>query len=144
MAEAFRYAHAVPAEKLDWKPAESARSVLELGRELAKCADWAVDIMDGKGMELHAEVAAAEEWDQWLTLADCEAAAQVKLENFNQRLKNFPTEKLEETIDLPFGAGGSMRTFTMREMLDYPRWNAIYHLGQIAYIQTMYGDNENY
>jgi hypothetical protein len=29
-------------------------------------------------------------------------------------------------------------------MLDYPRWNFNYHLGQIAYIQTHYGDKSLY
>jgi hypothetical protein len=30
----------------------------------------------------------------------------------------------------------------MIEMMDYPRWNFNYHNGQIAYIQTLYGDKE--
>ena len=30
----------------------------------------------------------------------------------------------------------------MIEMMDYPRWNFNYHLGQIAFIQMMYGDKE--
>jgi hypothetical protein len=29
-------------------------------------------------------------------------------------------------------------------MLEYPRWNATYHLGQIAFIQTLYGDKETH
>ena len=44
-------------------------------------------------------------------------------------------------MELPFGPGGSMKPFTIAEMADYPRWNFTYHLGQIGYIQTLYGDN---
>ena len=45
-------------------------------------------------------------------------------------------------MDLPFGPGGSMQTFTVAELTEYPRWNANYHQGQIGYIQTLYGDRD--
>ena len=32
----------------------------------------------------------------------------------------------------------------MTEMMDYPRWNFTYHVGQIAYIQTLLGDEKMY
>jgi hypothetical protein len=50
-----------------------------------------------------------------------------------------PDERLAETKWLPFNGG---RDHTYLEMLEYPRWNATYHLGQVAYIQTLYGDRE--
>ncbi len=50
-----------------------------------------------------------------------------------------PDERLSEKKWLPFDGG---RDFSMPEMMDYPRWNFNYHLGQSAYIQTLLGDRE--
>ena len=135
MEEAFRYARAVPEEKLDWKPLETGQSVLSMARELAKCPDWAVQILSGEGMG-----ADGESWQDWTTIDDCEAALKPKLDRYCALVADFPDERLSETMDLPFGPGGSLKTFTFVELLDYPRWNAAYHQGQIGYIQTLYGD----
>lgn len=146
MAEAFRYAASVPENKLEWKPMDTGRSVMELCRELAQCAEWAYNILDGKFMTPSEEEGAQQqaEMDGWKTVADCEAAGKEKLGRYFEFLKAFPDERLGETMNLPFGPGGSMKAFTMAEMMDYPRWNATYHLGQIAYIQTLYGDKGMY
>ena len=42
MTDGFAYAKAVPADKRDWKPQDTGRSVLDLARELGKCPDWAL------------------------------------------------------------------------------------------------------
>ena len=144
MTEAFRYAKSVPEDKLNWKPLDLGRSVLEQAQELAKCPDWAIEVMTGQGMELEAGDTAAEEMASWDTVEKCEAACMEKLAHFFALVTAYPDSKLEETIDLPFGEDGADRTFTMAEMMDYPRWNATYHQGQIAYIQTLYGDNDNH
>ena len=137
MEEAFRYIRVVPAEKLDWKPLETGQSVLSMARELAKCPDWAYGILSSEDLS-----ESASDWQDWATLDDCEAALAPKLERFCNFVAAFPAERLHETKDLPFGPGGSMKTFPMWELLDYPRWNASYHQGQIAYIQTLYGDKD--
>ena len=138
MNEAFRYARAVPDDKLDWRPLDVGQSVLSMARELAKCSDWAYDILNGKGMDMDDTTFA--EMSSWATVADCEAASKEKLTRYFAYITDYPDSKLVETMDLPFGPGGSMKTFTMAELMDYPRWNASYHQGQIAYVQTLYGD----
>ena len=140
MDEAFRYAKAVPEDKRDWKPLDAGQSVLSMARELAKCPDWACDVLEGRGMGSDPDPATVGEMASWATLDDCEAACNAKLLRYFALLAGYPDAKLTDTIDLPFGAGGSMKTFTMAELMDYPRWNAAYHQGQIAYIQTLYGD----
>lgn len=144
MEEAFRYAKAVPRDKLDWKPLDAGQSVLSMARELAKCPDWAYDVLDGKGMEMDPDEATLAEMGSWASLDDCEAAGKEKLGRYFAFIADYPDAKLAETIDLPFGSGGSIRTFTMAQMMDYPRWNATYHQGQIAYVQTLYGDKANH
>lgn len=139
--EVFRYAKAVPADKLDWKPMDTGRSTLDLCRELAMCPGWAVDIIEGKEMKWDDESVAAmqAEQSQWTTAEDCEKECERRLDGLFELFRNMPDSRLQETRWLPFDGG---RDFTMAEMMDYPRWNFTYHLGQIAYIQRLYGDTE--
>ena len=141
MEEAFNYARAVPEDKLGWKPMDAGRSVIELARELAQCPDWAYDLVSTGAMAFDEEAMAATN-ASLTTVEACEAMAKEKLGRYFELLKEFPEERMAETIDLPFGPGGSMKTFTMTEMVYYPRWNATYHTGQIAYMQTLYGDKD--
>lgn len=140
--EAFKYAKAVPADKIDWKPLDLGRSVLDQCREMAMCGGWAVDIIDGKEQpEWNEETMAAieREKEQWKTVEDCEAECGRRLEKLFKLFGEISDERLAETKWLPFDGG---RDFTVAEMMDYPRWNFTYHLGQIAYIQTLYGDKD--
>ena len=136
--EAFRYARAVPDDRLEWQPEGQGQTVLSMAREIAKCADWAYDLLATGSMDYSEEGNA--ETAGWKTIADCEAAGKEKLGRYFEFLKGIPDERLTETMELPFGPGGSMKRFTLGELMDYPRWNSTYHLGQIAYVQTLYGD----
>ena len=142
--EAFAYAKAVPEDKADWKPLDAGRSVLDLARELAQCPDWTYDLVATGRLDWSEEAQAASkaESDAWTTVADCDAACREKLERVYALCRDFPDARLAETVDLPFGPGGSMKTFTLSDILAFPCWNFTYHLGQIAYIQTLYGDRE--
>ncbi len=142
--EAFRYAKAVPEDKADWKPMDAGQSVLSMCRELAMCPDWAYDTLAKKELDFSetAQASHQAEMESWTSVAECERACEEKLGRYFELLKGFPEERLAETMDLPFGPGGSMKTFTLAELMDYPRWNCNYHLGQIAYVQTLYGDRD--
>ena len=142
MKEAFRYAKAVPADKLEWQPLDMGRSVLDLCREMALCPEWAQNIIQSEKQpefneDTMAEVRRLQE--QWTTAEACEAECVKRLESLLAMYKNMPDERLSETKWLPYDGG---RDFTMPEMMGYPHWNFTYHLGQIAYIQTLYGDKE--
>lgn len=141
-AEAFRYARAVAGDKVDWKPMDTGRSVLDQCRELAMCPTWCENLISGKPQpEWNEETFAAikKEQEQWTTVDACEAECNRRLESLFEAFRNFPDERLKETKWLPYGGG---RDFTMPEMMDYPRWNFNYHTGQIAFIQTLLGDRE--
>lgn len=142
--EVFRYAKAVPEDKLDWKPLDAGRSALDLAREMAQCPDWTVDLLTTGKMNWSEEsqAASAKESAGWTTAEACETACKEKLDRLYDVIRAYPDEKLAETVVLPFGPGGSDRTFTMAEVADYPRWNFTYHLGQIGYIQTLFGDTD--
>jgi len=143
-SEAFKYAKKVPADKLDWKPIDSGRSVLDQLRELAKCPVWAYDLVAGGDLPEWSEESMAAmkaEAAQWVTVEDCEQVCNANLEKLFTLYAQVPDERLTETKWLPFGGG---RDFTIAEIMDYPNWNFVYHLGQIAYVQTLYGDSEMY
>ena len=136
---AYRHALAVPVEKVENAPTSTARSVLKICRELAQCPEWATNLIEGQEIgNMDENAANAKPFEESLVSVDmCREECQTRLDRFFECVRGFPNERLEETRWLPFNGG---RDHTFREMLDYPRWNFIYHLGQIAYIQTIYGD----
>ena len=142
--EAFRYAAAVPEDKLNWKPLDAGRSALDQAQEMAKCPDWAYTLVSGAAMpdfDADAMAAVKAEMSQWTTVEICKAECQKRLEKLFALYEELPDERLTETKWLPFAGG---RDFSMTEMMDYPRWNFTYHVGQIAYIQTLFGDEKMY
>jgi hypothetical protein len=141
--EAFKYAKAVPEDKLTWKPLDQGRSVLDQLQELAQAPQYATGMLGGGS---GASEPGPSDWEKlvaerqsWTTIEDCEREAKVRLDALFEVIKSFPDEKLTETVWLPYDGG---RDFTMQEIMEYPRWNANYHGGQISYIQTLYGDKE--
>jgi uncharacterized damage-inducible protein DinB len=54
-------------------------------------------------------------------------------------IQAFRSVHLDDTIELPF-RGGMTKTFAEIMLMGY--WNMTYHLGQINFIQTLYGDRE--
>jgi len=140
--EFFRYARAVPSDKLTWQPLDAGRSALDLTRELARTPVWAYDIVSGApAVDMTEESLAAEKaiTEQWTTVEACEAESRKQLERYFELVQTFPNERLTETRWLPYEGG---RDFPMSELLGYPLWNFTYHTGQLAYIQTLYGDHE--
>jgi hypothetical protein len=137
----FKCARAVPADKLEWAPLDIGRSTLDILRECAKCPDWGVEVISGDGPEWSEELAATLKAEQsaWLSVEDCERECNARLDRLFDFYRNIGDERLSETKFLPYDGG---RDFTMVEMMEYPHWNFDYHLGQISYIQTLYGDKE--
>jgi hypothetical protein len=140
--EAMRYAKAVPADKVEWSPLDSGRTVLDQAREMAKCPDWAASILSTDVLPSWDEASMAAtkaEMAEWTSIDQCEAEGLKRLEKLFEVFDGLPDAKLTETKWLPFDGG---RDFTYQEITTYPRWNFNYHCGQIAYIQTLFGDKE--
>jgi hypothetical protein len=141
--EVFRYAKAVPEDKVGWRPLDTGQSVLSMARELAKTPDWAYYVLTGAQSEDPDSAAEDQKAEKtsWETVVDCEAACLRKLQRLYDLYRSMPDSQLIETKWLPFNGG---RDHTYAELLDYPRWNFTYHLGQVAYVQTLYIDRQNY
>jgi hypothetical protein len=131
---------AVPADKVDWKPLEEGRSVLDQAREMAQCPIWAIEIITSneppkfEGPEMEAQMTLMASWE---SVEACKKVCDENLAKLAECFQSISDERLKETKWLPFDGG---RDFTVAEMMDYPRWNFNYHTGQIAYVQTLYGD----
>lgn len=140
--DAFKCARAVPADRLEWRPLDEGRSVLDQCQEMALCPEWARAIVLDEPQPEWDEAALAAvkaEQLQFDTLDKCEAECNRRLEILFEVYRNFTEADLKRTKWLPYDGG---RDFNMVEMMDYPRWNFNYHLGQISYVQTLYGDRE--
>lgn len=138
----FKYADHVPADKLEWKPLESGRSVLDIAQEVSMCCQWAADILSGKEIKWDEE--AMEAMGAAMAVLNsldlCKAKFEETFAVFETTVSGLSDDDLKKTVWLPFGN----RDFTFKENCEYPHWNIVYHQGQVAYIQTLYGDREMY
>ena len=104
---------------------------------------WTLIAYGVAGIEWNDETREAnrKEQAQWTTVDQCESEYIRRFELVDRFFRSMTDDDLKKTKWLPYNGG---RDHTYLEMMDYPRWNCTYHLGQIAYIQTLYGDKEMY
>jgi hypothetical protein len=120
-------------DKLDWHPAETSRSARELLDELIMTTRYTKNLvlaMKDPGM--------SEDPIVWKDLDDWATQYQQAVDELYVAVAALPEEKLTMKIELPWASQ------EMRQSIEYAYWNCMYHWGQIAYIQTMYGDKDMY
>ncbi|MFZ4509161.1 MAG: DinB family protein [Fimbriimonas sp.] len=137
--EFFRYVKAVPADRLEWKPEGTGQTILAMAREIAISPTWAVQVLSAQSMTDGQRAEQFALMSSWTSVEVCEAQATARFVSFTELAARLKDEELLEKRWLPFNGG---RDHTKLEMLEYPRWNATYHTGQVAYIQTLYGDKD--
>jgi hypothetical protein len=129
-------ARKVPAEKLDWKPLDSGRSTLDLAQECALCPLWVPGLLTARAFDPSMFEGFEEAKAKMPTLDDCEAAGRANLETMKEAINSLPDAEMDARIDLPWGKGN----YSLREVMTFASWNCTYHMGQVSYIQTLYGD----
>jgi uncharacterized damage-inducible protein DinB len=140
--DVLRAVDALPEDKIEWSPNETARSALSQLQEIAISPAFYVSILkEGKVPDFsdHANEKMAEMRASVATLASCRTAAMEQTAELCRLISEFPDSRLDEEITLPFGGG---MVVTMAGLLGLHSWNMIYHYGQICYLQTMLGDME--
>lgn len=138
----FKTAREVPADKMDWRPLDKGRSVLDQLQECSQSPLWGATMLNTKKMpDFSPEM--MEEFDRarkaHTTLEACHAECKKNQEILFDAIRNFPIEDLEKGLTLPFDGG---REFKFHELMAIHRWNCNYHMGQISYIQTLYSDQQ--
>ena len=136
--EMFRYARSVPADKLDWAP-EGGRSTMSMVREIGMTPTWTMAAFGEMEWNEDAFANQQKEMESWATVDACEEQFNQRFEAVDKFFREMKDEDFSKTRWLPYNGG---RDHTFLEMTDYPRWNANYHTGQIAYIQILLGDKE--
>ena len=129
---------AIPADKVTWKPLEMGRSVLSQIVECALITGYAANILSALKMQDHDEASHAQAKAELDTIEKALAALQANTDKLVAVIEAFPTEELDNTLQLPWLP--EPQSFAKLLLMSY--WNNVYHIGQIAYIQTLYGDKE--
>ncbi len=136
----FRNARALPEDRLDWRPMDQGRSALDQVRECAAIPRLLTRVLRERAFNVGSEEMEAlrAEWATW-SLDEAERIGREETETFLEVLASMSEEELQKRIPVPF-FGGVERT--LAEIASTHVWNLIYHIGQIAYIQTLLGDRE--
>lgn len=138
----YNSARSMPEDKLTWQPEETARTPLDLAQECAYFPLWMIPLLvDRKSPEYTPEdyQAMKDLRASWTTVDACEAACRENSEKYFAAIRAIPDDELDTMVDLPF-APGMKDSLAGVAMFHY--WNLVYHLGQINYVQRMYGDVE--
>jgi hypothetical protein len=139
----LRTAQAVPEDKLNWKPLDNGRTILDLLGDAAQMPLFAIQLMEQKE-----SFQFDRERFQQATQARATWTRDEAIEHLNRNTKQMiaaigalTDEELNTPIHLPMGGGMTLplsgwlmmayRTFTSR-------------FAQINYIQTLYGDFESH
>lgn len=137
----FRAVRKIPADKLDWKPSDSARSALEIAKEVALSTAWPMGLMTpGAKFEMTPEIMAefTQRRDAISGLDEAEQIARAGVAELNQAIAAIPDDHLTQTAWLPFGKSND---WPIHHVAGIYSSNARYHTGQVNYIQTCYGDH---
>ena len=121
----------IPADRLDWKPAPTAKSALEIVHHAAGALLTMKDVLAGRPYE----------WRSLEMPADLDAAQEL--------IRRAGREYATALCDLdPATLDREVPTFRgmvpLNRAMIMPVFDVVHHHGQIAYIQTLLGDEENH
>jgi hypothetical protein len=125
-----------PPDKWEWVPMGKARTILSMMQEVAGFPRWIKGcITEGKMPESDSA-----KWDAFkqtvATMDQAIAVARKETDDFGGYIMGLSDDDINKTVELPWG------TTRVGEILSYHEWNNTYHLGQVNYIQLLYGDEE--
>jgi hypothetical protein len=115
--------------KVDWKPAEGAKSALEIVNHLS----WFVAGMTGV---MKTGAWSDPEFTPVTTLAEAQEVLTTGGAAYAAALRGLDPARLTDIVELPFGAFPLARAAAITVV------DQLHHHGQIAYIQTLLGDQE--
>lgn len=134
-----RTVKAMPEDKVSWSVNDAGRTALGMVVECGGFCQYVATILSTKQVPARNR----EVEDKLRQECDTAAKALKLLEDGTAELvaaiRAFPEGDLTKTVTLPFGPGMVM---PYREVAVMATWNMTYHLGQINFIQTLYGDHD--
>jgi len=134
-------ANATPEDKVTWRPAPDVRPVLE---QLVECClanqMWA-DILRTHIHALLPDGVASRAYEELDTLPRVTQHLQVTGSRLIGIIRGLPDAALPIIVAFPWKPREGR---PIAECCLHACWNMTYHLGQISYIQTLYGDQEEH
>jgi uncharacterized damage-inducible protein DinB len=131
---------AMPPEKQVWSPLEQGRSAYDMLMECAAVNLWiSHSLTEGSLRNPDFSVMGslkAEHDTPEKAIAFYEETAKTLV----AAIEGFPEEKFDTPAQLPWAQEPS----PLGETMFIPHWNTTYHIGQMCYIQTLYGDQASH
>lgn len=130
----------MPEDKLRWVPVEGTRNVCDMMHEVAEASNWFAEAIENRSAERL-------QWQIWAEKLQERAPLDQSLDDLIQRCKD-AHQRLKSAYEglsdneLDAVLPGSSSEPTARKLAMYPLRNTWYHMGQVNYIQTCYGDHE--
>ena len=121
----------IPEERLNWKPAGTASSAMEIASHVAGVLRMWTRVLGGQEWTRPEPAAAA-------SLQEAQELISASAEEYATALLQVAPRELGRTVGSPLGPVPLARAAVM------PLVDAIHHHGQIAYIQTLLGDRESH
>lgn len=122
----------IPDDKLNWKPSPEAKSALEIVNHTAGAFRGFIPVLSGGEWAMPDASQAATD------RASAKKSIIEAAEEYAAAVQKINRADLGNMIQLPFG---QMPLFRVASM---PLVDVLHHHGQIAYIQTALGDNEDH
>ena len=134
----IRNLQAMPADKQDWKPMDLGRSALDQVQECTAINRWIADAYRTHELPpLDGEAFAAVKAELDTVEKAC-AGLKEATTGLCDAISSQSDADLDLTVTLPWDS--TPTPFAALFMVPY--WNNAYHIGQICYVQTLYGDND--
>ena len=121
----------VPADKLGWKPAPTAKSALEIVQHVTGALNFMLPVLGG---ESYSPTEIPPPTDS----RSAQEMVRSATRDYAAALRQVDPARLSETVQLPFGS------FPLAQCCGFPPFDLMHHHGQIAYIQTLLGDQEDH
>jgi len=122
----------VPEERADWKPEPNAKSPQEIVEHLTQANRFFAALIRG-GPAGEPKGSEAQSYRE--ALEDLKESGKALLE----AIASVPDSRLGEEQTLPWG-----EKWKLTRLISAPGAHIAYHWGQIAYLQTMWGDQTDY
>ena len=138
-----RTAQAVPEDKLNWKPLNNGRTVLDLLGEAGQTSQMITQMVSSNGEEMpsreefHKLKQQRADWDR----DQCLQALQSNSDALIEAVRTLTEEQLAKPIQSPVGDGMTL-AMGVWVMMAYRTFMS--RTAQINYIQTLYGDFESH
>lgn len=121
----------IPDDRLNWKPAPTAKSALEIVNHVAHPLKGMTPVMRGDAWSVPP-------FEPATTLAQAQDLLRTSAADYAAALSQVSMEDLHRTVHLPFGDMPLVRAASLSVV------EIAHHHGQIAYIQTLLGDTDDH